>query len=263
MRSLFFFLFSSLILFQLPAQSPAKRSFNEIFPEIPAAVREAVFTREGYTKSTQKISSSNLVASGKSAVDPQIIESVFSKRPGFLVESIMVIPDKSEKYSLLNVYNALGRTRGLKGRLYRSQTRNEFVPLFEDVTRLESAKKNVPIPDPAPASNIPPSETIFMRLKDVNFGDSYYRGEMTLFQRGLRYSLSNYKNISYFFVRVLKEEKFNAQFYLELIKEGILLYSLAGADVSDFISSRIDMESAISKRIAVIIGWVVDGIIDG
>jgi hypothetical protein len=276
MRSLLCFLFSLLILIPLSAQSSAwpapypkpaypssRRSFSEIFPKISPAVREAAFSSEGYTKSAGKIPASDLAASGKSAIDPQIIEAVFSKKPGFLVESIMVIPDSSGKYSLLDVYNALGRVRRLKGRLYHSHTRDEFVPLFEEVTRIESAKKNVPIADPAPAINIPPSETIFMRLKDANFGDSYYRGDMAPVHHGLRYSLSNYKNISYYFITVIKEEKFNAQFYFELINEGILLYSLAGADVSDFVSSRIDMESAISKRIAVIIGWVVDGIING
>jgi hypothetical protein len=269
MKSLLYFLFFSLILFQLPAQttpSPGsglhalKRSFDEIFPRIPADIRKAAFSGEGYAKSFTKAPSSTLVGSGQSAIDPHIIEAVISKQPGFLVESIIVIPDKSGKYSLLDVYNALGNVRGLKGRLYRSHTRNEFVPLFEEVTRIESVKKNTPVEDPAPASTIPPSETIFMRLKDVNFGDSYYRGDMTLVQRGLRYSLSNYKNLTYFFVPVIREGKFNAQFYFELINEGILLYSLAGADVSDFVSSRIDMQSAISKRLAVITGWVVEGI---
>jgi hypothetical protein len=269
MRSLFYSLFFSLLLFPLPAQQlpfpglghpSVRRSFDEIFPGIPPAVRGAAFSSDGCTKTEKKIPSSELFASGKSAVDPQIIEAVFSKQPGFLVESIIVIPDSSGKYSLLDVYNALGRVRGLKGRLYRSHTRNEFIPLFEEVTRIESAKKNVPVADPAPASSIPPSESVFMRLKDVNFGDSYYRGEMALVQRGLRYSLSNYKNISYYFIPVIKEERFNAQFYFELITEGILVYSLAGADVSDFVSSRIDMESAIAKRLAVITGWVVEGI---
>ena len=172
----------------------------------------------------------------------------------------MVIPDKAGKYSLLTVYNALGKVRALKGRLYHSFTRNEYVPLFEDATRIESAPKNTPIADPAPASSIPPSETIYMRFKDVNFGNTYYRGDIALSQYGLRYSLSNNKNMTYFLVPVIKEGKFNAQLYFEPISEGILIYGLAGADVSDFVSSKIDMTSAISKRLAVIIGWVEEGI---
>jgi hypothetical protein len=40
----------------------------------------------------------------------------------------------------------------------------------------------------------------------------------------------------------------------------MLIYSLAGTDVSDFIANRIDIPSAISKRLAVFIDWVSDGI---
>ncbi|MDR2257702.1 MAG: hypothetical protein LBE14_00980, partial [Treponema sp.] len=59
---------------------------------------------------------------------------------------------------------------------------------------------------------------------------------------------------------VIKEEKFIAQLYFEPITEGVLVYSIAGADVSDFVASKIHMPSAIAKRLAVIISWVVDGI---
>jgi hypothetical protein len=253
MRFLLFVPFFFLTLSSLAAQ----RSFDEIFPEASPAVREAAFSKEGFYRSTEKIQRSALIGSGRSAIDPQIIETIFQKQPSFLVESILVIPGKAD---VLNVYNALGKIRGLKGRLYHSATRNENIPLFEDVTRIESAKKNNPIPDPAPASRIPSSETIYMRLKDVNFGNTYYRGDMTLVPHGLRYSLSNNKNVTYFFMPVIREEKFNVQLYFEPITEGILIYALAGADVSDFVASRVDMPSAIGKRLAVIIAWVAEGI---
>jgi hypothetical protein len=72
--------------------------------------------------------------------------------------------------------------------------------------------------------------------------------------------LTNNKNINYFFITVIKEGMFSVQLYFEVISEGVLIYSLAGADVSDFVSSRIDMPSAIYKRLAVIISWVAEGI---
>jgi len=250
--SLFF-----LGLFPLSAQ----RSFNEIFPKIPSAVREAAFSKEGFYRSSEKAPLSALAGSGQSAIDPQIIETVFLKQPRFLVESILVVPGKAGEYSLLDVYNALGKIRGLKGRLYHSATRNQDIPLFEDVTRITSAQKNTPVSDPPFVSIIPSSETIYVRLKDVNFGNTYYRGDMALVRHGLRYSLCNNKNITYYFVPVIKEEKFIAQLYFEPITEGILIYALAGVDVSDFISSKLDMASAINKRLAVIIGWVTEGII--
>jgi hypothetical protein len=260
MRTFFSLLF--LILFSFSAEtlfSQENRSFNEIFPKLPASVRKEAFSSEGYFNSINSGLRQNINAY-ESALDPQIVNAVLSKQPGFLIESILVIPGTGGRYSMLDVYNALGKIRGLKGRLYPSATRKEPVPLFEDVTRIESAKKNIPINDPPPASKIPPSETIYMRLKDVIFGNSFYRGEMTLVQRGLRYSLSNNKSLTYFFVPVIKEEKFIAQLYFEPITEGILIYGIAGADVSDFVSSRIHMPSAISKRLAVIIEWVAEGI---
>jgi len=257
-----FIYFCSLL--QLGAQSasaPASgsRSFNDIFPGAAPLVRQAAFSNEGYSKSAENASRSSLIGSA-GGIAPQIIDSVFVKSPGFLVESIKVIPDTKGGYSLLDVYNALGNIRGLKGRLYHSHTRNESIPLFEEVTRIESPKKNTPVPDPPPAARIPPSEKIYMRLKDANFGNSFYQGDITLFQRGLRYSLTNNKNISYFFITVIKEERFTVQFYFEVISEGVLIYSLAGAEVSDFVSSRIDMSSAINKRLAVLISWAAEGI---
>jgi hypothetical protein len=244
---------------------PGKRSFSDIFPGIAPSVRQAVFSNEGYSKSDEKVPRASLVGSGQgtppasgSGIDPQIIDSIFAKKPGFLCEAIKVVP--AAEGSLLDVYNALGNIRGLKGRLYSSFTRNEKVPLFEDVTRIEGPKKNTPVADPLPVSRIPPSETIYMLLKDVNFGNTYYRGDVAPFQRGLRYNLTNFKNISYYLITVIKEEKFTVQLYFEVISEGVLIYSLAGADVSDFVSSRIDMASAIGKRLAVIMSWVAEEI---
>jgi len=264
---IFIYFFSLLSLPEAPlgaqtapgTAAPGKRSLNEILPRITPSVRQALFSNEGYFKSVENASRSSLIGSA-GGIDPQIIDGVYEKKPGFLVEAIKVIPDAENRYSLLDVYNALGNIRGLKGRLYDSYTRNEKVPLFEDVTRIESPKKNTPVADPTPASRIPPSETIYMLLKDVNFGNTYYRGDITLFQRGLRYSLTNNKNISYFFITVIKEEKFTVQLYFEVISEGILIYSLAGADVSDFVSSRISMSSAIGKRLSVIMSWAAEGI---
>jgi hypothetical protein len=172
----------------------------------------------------------------------------------------MVIPGKPGNVGLLDVYNALGNIGGLKGRLYDSHSKNREVPLFEDATRITGQKQTTAIPDPPPARILPRAETVYIRLKDVNFGNTYYRAEMALIQNGLRYTLSNFKNISYLFVPVIKEEKFIAQLYIEPIEEGVLIYSIAGTDISDFIASRINVDSAISKRLAVITSWAADGI---
>jgi len=264
MRFFFVVFLYSLCLLQLGAQTaplPEKRSFNEIFPVIAADVRQEAFSNEGYSKSGKNVPRSSLIgAVAGSGIDPQLIDSIFAKKPIFLVEGIMVVPDAEAGYSLLDVYNAIGNVRSLKGRLYDSYTRDKKVPLFEEVTRIESPRRNTPVADPPPASRIPASETIFMRFKDVNFGNTFYRGDIVPFQRGLRYNLTNNKNITYFLVTVMGEEKFNMQLYLEVISEGVLIYSLASAVVSDFVSSKIRMGSAISRRLDVIIAWASEEI---
>ena len=237
------------------------RAFDDIFPNMDQNTRSSVFTEYGYINSSQKSSGLNLIGGGRpEGIDPQIIDAVLSKNPGYLVESISVIPEKPGNTTLLDVYNALGKIRDLKGRLYDSATRNQTVPLFEDATRIASEKQTTAIPDPAPAGSLPKTETVFIRLKDVNFGNTYYRGEIALLQNGLCYSLSNFRNMSYFLIPVIKEGKFIAQLYFEPILEGILIYGIAGADVSDFVASRVHMSSAIAKRLAVITSWAADGI---
>ena len=224
--------------------------------------RSLIFTEAGYVKSSQKASGFIILGNQNSGLDPKIVNNVLSKNPGYFVESISVIPGNPGSVSLLDIYNALGNIRDLKGRLYRSATRNQEIPLFEDATRIASERQTNAIPDPAPASSLPSSETVFIRLRDVNFGNTFYRGEMTLTRNGLSYNMSNFRNMTYLLVPVIREGKFIAQLYFEPITEGVLIYSAAGADISDFFASRIHVDSAISKRLEVITTWAADGIIN-
>jgi len=235
------------------------RSFNDIFPNANEDLRSSIF-QTGYIRSSRRTDGFVILGSNSSRLDPQIVNNVLSRNPGYLVESISVISGRSGAVSLLDVYNALSNVRDLKGRLYNSHSRNDNVPLFEEATRIVSEKQTTAIPDPSPASALPRTETVYIRLKDANFGNTYYRGEMALVQNGLRYTLYNFRNMSYLFVPVIREEKFIVQLYFEPINEGVLFYSVAGVDISDFFASKIHIDSAISKRLAVITSWASDGI---
>jgi hypothetical protein len=234
------------------------RTLDDIFPNLPPDIRASAFTGTGYINSSSRKSGFSYIGAG--GLDPQIVNTILGKNPSHLIESLLVIPGNPDA-NLLDAYNALGNIRGLKGILYHSDTRNRKIPLFEDATRIVSDKKTTAIPDPNPARNIPAAEIIYVRLKDTNFGNTYYRAEISLFQDGLVYRLSNFRNISFLFIPIIKEEKLNAQLYIEPIQEGILIYGFAGADVSDFIASMVDMGSSVGKRLAVIISWIADGII--
>jgi len=251
---LLFLFFANNIFAQL-------RAFNDVFPNLNQDIKTSVFKESGYVKSSQKTSGFVIIGNGQnSKLDTQIVNNVLRKNPGFLVESILVLHGNPGSVSLLDIYNALGKISDLQGRLYSSHTRKQLVPLFEEANRIVSEKQTTAIPDPPPTRTLPRSETVYVRLKDVNFGNTYYRAEMALIQNGLRYTLTNFRSMSYLFIPVIKEDKFIAQLYFEPIQEGILIYSVAGADISDFVASKIDMDSAISKRLNVINSWAIDGI---
>jgi hypothetical protein len=237
------------------------RSIDEIFSNLSGEIREQVFSENGYSVSFERPAQFTLLPAH--GLDPQISGRIIGKRPSVLLESLMVIPYGEKAVTLIDVYNVLGNIRDLKGRTYNSFTRKADVPLFEEASRVNGPKGTSILPDPPLKDSAPPAETIYIRLKDVNFGNSYYRGDMNLNQYGFLYSLTNYKDLTYLFIPVIKSEKFVAQFYFESIAEGTLIYSIAGADVSSFISSQTDMPSAIKKRLEVILSWVTDGIKNG
>ncbi|MDR0708721.1 MAG: hypothetical protein LBF77_01475 [Spirochaetaceae bacterium] len=248
-----FLLIGSIKLFADP------RSFDDIFPGLDKDIRARVFSNSVYLASFEKKTTYRLLSAP--GLDGQISNKIVMSRPTVLIESLALIPyDRGNPLELVDIYNSIRNIRGLKGRLYHSATRDADVPLFEDATRIEGQNKTRPIQDPAPKSSMPEGETIYIRLKDLNFGNSYYRGDIELNRYGFLYTLSNYRDLTYLLFPVIKAEKFTVRFYFEPLREGILIYSISGADVSDFIASKIDIPSAIQKRLDVIFSWMNDGI---
>ena len=261
---MFFILFFLLSLSSLSianAQTPIQgqlRSFEEIFPGLTVAQKAEIFGSEGLIYSHKKNEGLAIFPAGSSGID--LHNAVMRGNYSFLAESLLVMPYQGKILNKLDAYNALGKIRGLKGLLYHSHTRNTEVPLFEEATRIDSVQKNNPIPDPERAIAIPTSEIVFLRLKDVNFGDTFYKATLSPSPFGITYNLTNEKPFKYLFFTIIKEERFLAVIYLEPLVEGMLIYSTTGADASDFIAGRIDIPSAITKRLEVFISWVSNGI---
>ncbi|AEF83807.1 hypothetical protein TREPR_2409 [Treponema primitia ZAS-2] len=234
------------------------RSLEDLFPHMNQERREQILTGV-LTEAREKDSNLYMQPAGEIGIKVSGLMTA-DLRPSCLVESLTVIPYLDKPVELLDIYNAMGKVRDLKGRLYHSFTRDENVPLFEDSTRVESPKRTRAIPDPAATYTLPRSDRIYVCLKDINFGNSYYQADISVEEYGLLYGLSNFKSLSYGIIPVIKEKKFNAQFYVEPLTEGVLVYSVAVAEVSDFIAGRINIPSAIRKRIEVILGWLIDNI---
>jgi hypothetical protein len=245
--------------FYLEAQAPeGRRSLDEIFPGLEENEKKEVFSEAGLIRSYERDEPLKLIPAPSSGIDLQ--SAVMRSKPSYLAESLLVVPYGGKNLDRIDAYNAAGNIRGLKGRLYHSFTRQANIPLFEDATRIESPDRNNSIPDPPPASELPVSDTVYIRLKDVNFGNCDYRAALSSSSYGVTCNLTNYKTITYIFFTVMKEERFSAILYMEPLEEGMLIYSVAGTDASNFVASKIDIPSAIEKRLAVFIGWISDGV---
>jgi hypothetical protein len=219
-----------------------------------AEQRNAVFSKDGIALSSKE---------GKLVLNPvsaglNMTEGILRRNFPYVTEYLIVLPFRN--VPLVDVYNALGQIQGLKGRLYHSATKDQDIPLFEDATRILSDKKTTPIPDPARALFIPHSETMYIRMRDANFGNTYYRAEITSTTGSIIYTLTNFRSFNFFFVPVIRENNFSAQLYVEPVEEGVLIYSIAGTNVSDFVARYVDMNSAIKKRLDVLNDWIIDGI---
>ena len=249
--------FFCLVCFLSPPKAFADppRSFDSIFPRMGESQKREVFSEGGYIQSYGKNEPLQIVPVPGSGIT--ILDDLLKKKPTYLAESLVVVPYAGRQLTKLDAYNALGKIRDLKGRQYRSYSKGA-VPLFEDATRIESPGKNNPIPDPPPARTLPSSETVYIRLKDANFGNSFYKGTISATPYGLTYTLTNFKNLTYLVMTVMKEEKFTAILYMEPLAEGMMIYSLAGADASDFIAGKVHIPTAISKRLEVFVAWICD-----
>jgi hypothetical protein len=251
-------LFLSLFILFLPvgigAEANSLRSFSKLFPSLGESQKKEAFSEEGTIRSVKKNEALEFLPAYGSG-------TVMRSNPTYLAESLLVIPYQGRAFTGLDAYNALGKISDLKGRLYHSHTRDAYVPLFQEATRLENEKSGKAVPDPiVPTRELPNTETVFIRLKDINFGNCYYRTDMSVMPFGLTYKITNTKNITYLLFTVLKEEKFTSILYIEPLTEGMLIYSMAGADASDFIASMIDIPSAISKRLLVFLSWIKDNL---
>ena len=232
------------------------RTFDELFPRLEESQKREAFSEGGIIRSLRQGEELILSPSPDSGIN---YASRLQDHP-YLTESLLLIPHGDTLLRVLDAYNALGKVQNLQGRLYHSHTRDSEIPLFEDATRLESDRRTSSIPDPPPASSLPSHETVYIRLRDVNFGNTYYRAEISPQGPGLLYHLTNNRTINYLLFPVMREGNFSAFLYMEPLEEGMLVYSVAGTQVSDFVARQIDIPSAISKRLAVFVAWIGDGL---
>jgi hypothetical protein len=231
------------------------RNLDELFPDTGAAILKSA-RDGGYSYSMKSSGPESLTVKAVDEID--ISRPVLESSPLYLIESLLIL--KTDKpVTKLGIYNALCRINTLQGREYFSSTRGRRTVLFEEASRVASADSLKKQKDPPDAPFVPPEETMFVMVKDTNFGNCYYRAEIKTSGNGIRYSLTNFKSINYF-IPVIKQGRLLIQLYIEPLSEGVLVYGLTGVAAADFADKRVDIPSTIAKRLDVIYGWIWDNI---
>jgi hypothetical protein len=237
-----------------------ERTLEELFPGTKEAVLNSA--RNGtYSRSLK--TAANIDIDAYLAIKPlaeiNLTRRLMDAEPLYIIESLLMI--KNDKPAgKLDVYNALRKISTLRGRKYFSSTRGKETVMFEDAAIITGENNFKKQKDPPYAESIPSVETIFVTVKDVNFGNCYYKAEIKTDNTGIWYSLSNFRSINYLMIPVIKPEKLLIQLYLEPLKDGVLIYGLSGVDAVDFAEKRVDIPSTITKRLDVIYSWIGESI---
>ena len=232
------------------------RSFSAIFPNFSRIQRMRAMSEEGLRHSFMKDESPLFLPAPDMGID--LLGRVMEKTPSHIIEALAVVPYNGREIDLLNIYNALGRIEKIKD--YPVILNGGDFYIFTESTRIESARNRRAIPDPAPAVTLPFSDTMYIRLKEINFGNLFIRTDVSINAYGITYSMTNFTDVRYFLVPMMKAERFITIIYLEPIKEGILIYSMAGFYLPGFIADRVNLTPNINRRIAIFTNWITDGL---
>jgi len=251
------FLFLGICLV-CPIHADPLRSFADIFPGLDDNQKSSAFSDEGFKRSFTRNESPSVTPARSSGID--LFSVVKEKDPSHFIEALMVIPYSGEPLGLKNAYRALTRIEDIKNHTYFNRSRNVHITAYTESTRIESAGKNKPIPDPPPSETYPASEEIFLRLKDSYFGNMYFRGDVSAGSNGITFTLTNNRPIRYFLVPIMRSGKFCAILYLEPLEEGMLVYGMGAVDIPNFIASRINIASSVQRRLSVFIDWIKKGL---
>jgi hypothetical protein len=250
-----FFEADGLVFEAAPILEP--RSFDDIFPNFSRSQKRGAMSDTGLRYSFEKDGSPALIPGPNSGID--LLSSVMVKKPSHVIEALVVVPYNKRELDMLDIYNALGRVKNIKDHMISLDDGREII-IFTETTRLVSARNRKPIPDPAPTNILPYSETMYLLFLDPYLGDLYLRGDVSISLYGITYNMTNFRDISYSIFRVMKAQRFSAIIYAEPVKEGILIYSVSGLYLPNFIAKRINLTPNMNRRITVLLDWITEGL---
>lgn len=232
------------------------RSINQLFPNFSRVQKVRAMSETGLRYYFQSDGSPSLIPDPASGID--ILSIVMGKNPSHIIEALAVVPYSGREYDMLDIYNALGRIENIKD--YTVPLNGKDFSVFLETTRIQNARNRRSIPDPPPSNNLPFSETMYLSFKDAYMGNLYIRGDVSVSIYGITYSMTNFADVRYFLLPVMKAERFSAVIYLEPLVEGILIYCMSGFYLPGFIAERVNLTPNINRRITVFINWITDGL---
>jgi len=232
------------------------RSIDDIFPRLSRSQRVMAGSETGLRYSYDKITSSMLRINPDSGVE--LLSAVAAKNPSHVVEALALVPYNDIRLDLLDIYNALGEVQNIKDHSISLNGRD--IHIFTETTRLESARNRRPISDPLPADTLPYSDTMYVRFTDAYFGDVYIRADVSFSLYGVTYNMTNFRDVRYALLPLMRAERVSIIIYLEPVKEGILIYSLTGFYLPGLISNSVNLTPSINRRITVLLNWITEGL---
>jgi hypothetical protein len=244
------------LIFEVPPFIFEPRSFDNIFPNFSRRQRAMVFSNDGLKHYFEKDGFPILLPSPDSGID--LLSSVMAKKPSHIIEALVLVPYIERELDMLDVYNALRRIENLKN--YSVPINGKEINIFEETTRLESAKNRKSIADPPPADMLPYTETLYLRFKDTFYGNLFIRGDVSMSLYGITYSLTNFTDIRYLLIPIIRTERISIIIYLEPVNEGVLVYSMSGLYLPGFIADRANLTPNINIRITVLLNWIIDNL---
>jgi len=242
------------LILEVPSFEP--RSFNNVFPGLSRVQRANVMSGMGARNSFVKGGSPTLIPNPDSGVN--LLSGIMAKNPSHIIEALVLVPYNGRELDFLDIYNALRKIKNIQN--HTVSIRGNDVKVFKDTTRLESAQRRRPVPDPPRSDMLPYSETMYLRFVDQYMGDLYIRGNISIGLYGITYSLSNFRDVFYSVFRIMKAESFSAIIYLEPVKEGILVYSMSGIYIPNFVAQRVNLTPNMNNRITVLVNWITEGL---
>jgi hypothetical protein len=214
------------------------------------------FSDDGLKHYFEKDGSPALMPASDSGID--LLGNVMAKKPSHIIEAMVLVPYNKRELDILDIYNALRRIQDIKD--YSFHINGRDYNIFEETTRLENARSKKSIVDPPPVDTLPYAETMYLRFKDAYYGNLFIRGDVSMSLYGITYSLTNFTDVRYFLIPIIKAERLSVVIYLEPVKEGVLVYSASGLYLPGFIADRVNITPSINRRINALTSWITEGL---